>query len=114
MRQFITKNPSLKLRALVATAAFQSSLQRGWKERKGRVRSDNLQVTHLYSSSLFSSSLAPRGAAKLESGTALSPVSFLQKRFLLLKPSEWENGNSSSSPGVICHAASEISQALLW
>lgn len=41
-------------------------------------------------------------------------VSFLQKCFLLLKPSKWENGNSSSSPGVICHAASETSQALLW
>lgn len=74
---------------------------------------------------IFLSCLSPRGAAGLGSGTGPRPICFFspfpppqkkthKKCLLMLKPNEWENGNSSSSPGVICHAASKISQALLW
>lgn len=55
--------------------------------------------------------LCPKRSSK--AGIWDSPTSrFLLAKVLLTAKTKCENGNSSSSPGVICHAASEISQAV--
>lgn len=118
----ITKNlrcsPPLQLRALGATPAFQSSLRRGRKEMKAQTRSDSLRVTHLYSSPFFFFPLLPCPKRSSKAGIWDSPTSRFLLAEALLTAKNQASGKMETGPhphpsGVICHAASEISQALL-